>query len=114
MPQEAANMKTVKHQKIATDGAHCPFVLRMQVHSGYAMEAFCRGLPHGLPMIPSVEECRQWCSKATYTSCPIYRSRMGEDGLEAWLRVQNQRWGIGLQGIGRDLTTVHGGSSTGR
>jgi hypothetical protein len=45
-------------------------------------------------MIPSVEEYRTRCSTLGHMACPIYRSRMGEDGLSGWLQTEYQTWAL--------------------
>ncbi len=49
-------------------------------------------------MIPSVEEHRKWCATEERVCCPIFRFRMGQDGLEPWLQAQEQLWGTGPRG----------------
>jgi hypothetical protein len=83
-------------QHAGPNQALCPFLQPAQAEWIYPVQGFCRGLPQGLLMIPSVEEYRTRCSTEAYTACPIYRSRTAGDrrALDAWLRMQYQNWGL--------------------
>ena len=74
----------------------CPFLRPAQAEWIYPVQGFCRGLPRGLLMIPSVEEYRTRCSTEAYAACPIYRARMAGDdrALDAWLCAQYRSWGL--------------------
>ena len=74
----------------------CPFLRPTQADWIYPVQGFCRGLPRGLLMIPSVEEYQTRCSTQAHTACPIYRYRMAGDerALDDWLRGQYQTWGL--------------------
>jgi hypothetical protein len=88
-------MKDGQRQVGTVEGARCPFVLRTRLDSGYSSVAFCRGTPNCRPMIPSVEEYRKWCSMEEHVCCPIFRFRLGEAGVEPWLKAQDielDRW----------------------
>jgi hypothetical protein len=78
------------------DQVLCPLLRPARAEWIYPVQGFCRGLPRGLLMIPSVEEYRTRCSTEAYTACPIYRSRMAGDdrALDAWLRGQYRNWGL--------------------
>jgi len=73
----------------------CPYFVLPEPGSVYRVGGSCTGLPGRVPMIPSVEECGRWCGTANHTACPIYRSRHGGEGVEAWLRDQEVSWTLG-------------------
>ena len=79
---------------VAPGQISCPFLRPVEASCKYPVKGICRGLPNGLPMIPSMEEYRMRCSSAEYAACPIYRFRMGEDGLQACLQADYQRWAL--------------------
>ncbi len=87
-------MATTAQEKAAPGQMSCPFLVSADAAWIYPVEGFCRGLPNGLLMIPTVEEYRTQCSTRGYTSCPIYRSRMGEDGLQPWFEAEYQSWAL--------------------
>lgn len=72
----------------------CPCFVPARGHSFYRVGGICKGLPHGLPMLPTVQEHAAWCASGNYEACPIYRSRRDARGLTAWLREQYEVWGV--------------------
>ncbi len=81
-------------EKGAPEQSPCPFLLSASATWTYPVEGLCQGLPKGLVMIPSVEEYRTRCSRLGHMACPIYRARMGEDGLSGWLQSEYQTWAL--------------------
>jgi hypothetical protein len=61
----------------------CPYFQPAQADWIYPVSGYCRGLPQGLLMIPSIEEYRSLCSTAQHTMCPICRGRQADTGAEA-------------------------------
>jgi len=64
----------------------CPYFQPAQADWIYPVPGYCRGLPQGLLMIPSIEEYRALCSTAQHTTCLICRGRQGDTGAEAAVR----------------------------
>jgi hypothetical protein len=65
----------------------CPHFQRAQADWLYPVSGYCRGLPQGVLMIPSMEEYRTLCATAQHTTCLIYRGRQGDAEAEATLRA---------------------------
>jgi hypothetical protein len=61
----------------------CPYFQPAQADWIYPVSGYCRGLPQGLLMIPSIEEYRALCSTAQHTTCLIHRGRQGDTEAEA-------------------------------
>jgi hypothetical protein len=76
------------------EAAGCPFIHLVDGKWGYHTLGCCTGLPHGLLMIPTVEEYRSRCCTAAHVLCPVYRSRHGQDTLEAWLQAEQEPWAL--------------------
>jgi len=74
--------------------AGCPFIHLVDDKWGYHTLGACTGLPHGLLMIPTVEEYRSRCCTSAHVLCPVYRSHSGQDNLEAWLRAEHDPWAL--------------------
>jgi len=55
--------------------ARCPFLEPSRGDWLYPVAGYCRGLPQGALMIPTLFEHRTWCSTAGHTACPIYQSK---------------------------------------
>ena len=72
----------------------CPCFCTVREEWHYPLLGLCRGLPDGLIMIPTLEEYRTRCSSAGYTTCPIYRSRMGADDLDVWWKAEQRQWAL--------------------
>lgn len=53
----------------------CPYFQPAQADWIYPVSGYCRGLPQGFLMIPTIEEHRTLCSTAQHTTCLIYRGR---------------------------------------
>jgi len=89
-------MNANKTQNTKPSQAPCPFLRPTQAEWIYPVQGFCRGLPRGLLMIPSVEEYQTRCSTQAHTACPIYRCRVAGDerALDNWLRGQYRNWGM--------------------
>jgi hypothetical protein len=68
----------------------CPYFQPSRADWLYPVHGYCRGLPQGLLMIPSVDEYRTFCSTRQHTACLIYRYRQGEEGLEDILAAHCQ------------------------
>jgi hypothetical protein len=78
----------------ATPQPACPYFQPAQADWIYPVSGYCRGLPQGLLMIPSIEEYRALCSTAQYSTCLIYRGRQGDTEAEAGVRAACQAgWG---------------------
>jgi len=56
-------------------GPRCPFLEPSRGDWLYPVAGYCRGLPQGALMIPTLFEHRTWCSTADHTACPIYQSK---------------------------------------
>ncbi len=78
-------METTDFEAAATGPGCCPYFEASRPDCLYPLRGYCRGLPQGLLMIPSVEEYRTFCSTRQHTACLIYRYRQGEEGLESYL-----------------------------
>jgi hypothetical protein len=76
----------------------CRYFRPADAGSRYPVGGVCKGLPGVLPMIPTVEEYRTWCSTPNHAACPIYRSCEGQGDVEAWLRRQEEEWGLRTRG----------------
>lgn len=76
------------------EGAGCPLFHPVDAKWRYRSLGCCRGLPHGLLMIPTVEEYRSRCCIPAHVLCPVYRSRSGLDTLETWLQAEHEPWGL--------------------
>jgi hypothetical protein len=70
----------------------CGFFRKVAAAWNYPVEGFCRGLPDGQLMIPTVEEHRTRCSTEGHTICPIYQARMGQGDLAPWLKTERPQW----------------------
>ncbi len=70
----------------------CPFLEAVEGNWRYQVPGYCQGGPQGVLMIPTLNEFRTLCSTPQHAACPIFRSRRGEDSLEAWLRLRYE-WG---------------------
>jgi hypothetical protein len=96
-------MGTMKPLKAQGGQAGCPFLQPANADWIYPVAGYCRGLPRGLLMIPTVEEHRTRCATEGHTECPIYRYQLGEDRLEQWLlthyRACNPACGAGAPEI---------------
>jgi hypothetical protein len=94
-------METSDFEQAATGPDSCPFLQPVQADWLYPVEGYCRGLPQGLMMIPSVHEYRTFCSTQQHTACLIYRYRQGEEGLEAYMAAHCQPAGrfSAMQGL---------------
>ncbi len=80
--------------------ALCPYFQSARADSSYRVGGICKGLPGSLPMFPTMEEYRTWCTSANHPLCPVYRSRHGEEKaeVEMWLRIQYETWGVSALG----------------
>ena len=87
-------METAVPKEAAPGQASCPLLRPVKTDLVYPVKGICQGFPNGLPMIPTVEEYRMRCSSPSYTTCPIYRAQMGEDGFQALLQAEYQRWAL--------------------
>ena len=74
--------------------AGCPLFHPVDAKWGYHTLGCCTGLPHGLLMIPTVEEYRSLCCTSAHVLCPVYRSRYGQDSLEIWLQAEQEPWAL--------------------
>jgi len=72
--------------KAAPDGPCCPFLQPALADWVYPVAGYCKGLPRGLLMIPSVAEYRSLCSSGDHAACPIFRYRQGDKGAEGIVR----------------------------
>ncbi len=91
--REFPPMETSRPSKGGAAQPLCPYLEPAHadwIHRGLG---YCRGVPRGLLMVPTETEYRALCSTADHVTCPIHRSRRGEDSLEAWLMVRYQRTG---------------------
>ena len=73
------------------EATFCGFFRKVEAGWNYPVEGFCRGLPDGLLMIPSVEQHRTRCSTPGHTICPIYQARMGQVDLAPWLKREHRQ-----------------------
>lgn len=73
--------------------AMCPYYEAAAAGSAYPEGGMCKGLPGGMPMVPTLDERSRWCTTANCVQCPIFRSRRGEGGLASWLREEYEVWG---------------------
>jgi hypothetical protein len=55
--------------------ARCPFLEPARDDWLYPVTGYCRGLPQGALMIPTLFEYRTWCATDGHTACPIYQSK---------------------------------------
>jgi len=85
-------MNRSESQNVKGQPMVCPFLQPAQADWIYPVAGYCRGLPQGLLMIPTVDEYRTLCSTEGHRACPIYRHHRGEDSLEAWLRTHYRPW----------------------
>jgi hypothetical protein len=76
------------------EAAGCPLLHPVDATGPYNSLGSCTGLPHGLLMIPTVEEYRSLCCTPAHVLCPVYRSRIGQDCLETWLRAEHDSWAL--------------------
>ena len=76
------------------EAARCPFFHLVEARWRYHSLGCCTGLPHGLLMIPTVEEYRSRCCTPAHVGCPVYRSRSGLDTLETWLQAEHEPWAL--------------------
>jgi RNA polymerase-binding transcription factor DksA len=53
----------------------CPFLEPARDDWVYPVTGYCRGLPQGALMIPTLFEYRTWCATDGHTACPIYQSK---------------------------------------
>jgi len=74
-------------ERFATSEPACPYFQPAQADWIYPVSGYCRGLPQGFRMIPSIEEYRVLCSTAQHTTCLIYRCRQGDPEAEAAIRA---------------------------
>jgi len=91
-------MKTQAVVRPGPRAALCPYFQPTCADSSYRVGGICKGLPGSLPMFPTVEEYRTWCTSPDFASCPVYRSRHGGNGVEVWLRIQYESWGVSALG----------------
>ncbi len=87
------NMNMTVSPKAVPDGQCCPFLQPAQADWLYPVAGYCRGLPQGLLMIPTVEEYRNLCSSGDHGTCLIYRYRQGDKGVETLLRTYYRAMG---------------------
>ncbi len=73
--------------------AACPYFQPAQADWIYPVPGYCRGLPQGLLMIPSMEEYRALCSTAQHTTCFICRARQGDPEAEVIVRTASRSGG---------------------
>lgn len=73
-----------------TQDGCCPHLQPARADWIYPMAGYCRALPGGLLMIPSVGEYRSFCTTGGHGDCLFYRYRQGEKGLEESFRAQWQ------------------------
>lgn len=66
----------------------CPYFRPAGADSVYRVRGFCTGVHGSAPMIPTIEECANWCCTADYGACPIYRDRRLEKEEEPSLEEQ--------------------------
>jgi DnaK suppressor protein len=64
------------------EGPRCPFLEPARGDWLYPVAGYCRGLPQGALMIPTLFEHRTWCSTADHTACPIYQSKERQGGIK--------------------------------
>jgi hypothetical protein len=76
------------------EATRCPLFHLVDARWGYHSLGCCTGLPHGLLMIPTVEEYRSRCGTPAHVLCPVYRSHSGQDALEVWLEAEHERWAL--------------------
>lgn len=87
-------METHVEEKPQLGQGFCPFLWQVQTGRISPVRGYCRGLPNGMMMIPTVEQFGTQCSTARYSACPIYRSRIEKVHLPAWLQAEYQWWAL--------------------
>jgi hypothetical protein len=65
----------------------CPYFQPAEADWIYPVSGYCRGLPQGFRMIPTIEEYRTLCSTGQHAACLIHRCRQGETEAEASVRA---------------------------
>jgi hypothetical protein len=76
------------------EAAGCPLLHQVDARWRYHGLGCCTGLPHGLPMIPTVAEYRSRCCTPAYVLCPVYHSRAGQESLGPWLQAEYGLWAL--------------------